>query len=195
MQIRARMSMSVDGYVSTPGGWPALVADPAFVSGSSHGIKDFLVGVEAVVMGRTTFEPALNNERWAWPDLDVFVLASRRPPGTPDHVVLESDPKSLLERMRATNSGGDVHLVGGPATIEAFREIGALDKLEPVLLPILLGEDMRLTSGLSVDAQLSFERERALEGGAVEVVYAVGGSGGLRARDDDWAPASQRRAD
>ena len=31
MQIRARMSMSADGYVTTPGGWPALTADPAFV--------------------------------------------------------------------------------------------------------------------------------------------------------------------
>jgi hypothetical protein len=37
MQIRARMSMSADGYVTTPSGWPALTADPAFVSGQSHG--------------------------------------------------------------------------------------------------------------------------------------------------------------
>jgi hypothetical protein len=38
MRIRARMSMSADGYVSTPTGWPALTADPAFVSGQSYGI-------------------------------------------------------------------------------------------------------------------------------------------------------------
>jgi hypothetical protein len=37
MQIRARMSMSADGYVTTPSGWQALTADPAFVSGQSHG--------------------------------------------------------------------------------------------------------------------------------------------------------------
>ena len=40
MQIRTRMSMSADGYVTTPGGWPALTADPAFVPGQSHGIPD-----------------------------------------------------------------------------------------------------------------------------------------------------------
>jgi hypothetical protein len=50
MQIRARMSTSIDGYVTTPSGWPAL-----------------------------------NNERWWWPDLDVFVLGSQRPEATPDH--------------------------------------------------------------------------------------------------------------
>ena len=39
MQIRSRMSMSADGYVTTPDGWPALTADPAFESGKSHGIR------------------------------------------------------------------------------------------------------------------------------------------------------------
>jgi hypothetical protein len=42
MQIRARMSMTADGYVTTPDGWPALVADPVLVSGQSHGIQEFL---------------------------------------------------------------------------------------------------------------------------------------------------------
>jgi hypothetical protein len=92
MQIRARMSMSADGYVTTPDGWPAQLADPAFVSGESHGIREFLEGCEAALMGRTTFEPALANPRWPWPNLNVFVLASHRPAGTPDEVVTESDP-------------------------------------------------------------------------------------------------------
>ena len=83
MQIRARMSMSADGYVTTPHGWPALTADPAFVSGESHGIREFLEGCEAALMGRTTFEPALGNDRWPWPNLNVFVLGSQRPSGTP----------------------------------------------------------------------------------------------------------------
>src|SRR5436190_19708882 len=117
MQIRARMSMSADGYVTTPSGGPALTADPAFVSGQSHGILEFLEGCEAALMGRTTFEPALTNERWPWPTLNVFVLASQRPAGTPDHVVTDSDPERLLEKLREANRGGDVHLVGGPRTI------------------------------------------------------------------------------
>src|SRR2546430_2190751 len=125
MQIRARMSMSADGYVTTPGGWPSLTADPAFVSGQSHGIREFLDGCEAALMGRTTFEPALTNDRWPWPDLNVFVLCSRRPPGTLGDVVTDSDPARLLGQLRAANQGRDVHLVGGPRTIETFR---ALDR-------------------------------------------------------------------
>lgn len=103
MQIRTRLSMSADGYVTTPDGWPALTADPAFVSGKSHGFPEFVAGCEAALMGRTTFEPALANPRWPWPTLNVFVLASHRPAGTPDHVVTDSDPERLLEKLRKSN--------------------------------------------------------------------------------------------
>jgi dihydrofolate reductase len=193
MQIRARMSMSADGYVTTPSGWPALTADPSFVPGTSHGIREFLADCEAALMGRVTFEPALTNERWPWPTLDVFVLASNRPPGTPDHVVTESNPARLLEKLRAVNSGGDVHLVGGPRTIETFRALGALDKLELLVLPMLFGAGMKLTPSLSPETGLTFERERALPGGSVEIVYAVKEpSDDSAALNADWAPASQR---
>lgn len=175
MQIRARMSMSADGYVTTPSGWPALTADPEFASGKSHGIKEFLEGCEAALMGRTTYEPALGNDRWPWPSLSVFVLASQRPPGTPDHVVVDNDPARLLEKLRSANQGGDVHLVGGPRTIETFRALGALDKLELVVLPLLFGAGLRLTPSLSPDAGLTFEHERALPGGSVEIVYGLSG--------------------
>jgi dihydrofolate reductase len=172
MEIRTRLSISVDGYVTTPDGWPALVADPAFASGESHGFPEFQQTLDAVLMGRTTFEPAIGADRWPWPDLDVFVLGSHRPEGTPDHVVVESDPERLLEQVRAANRGGDVHLVGGPQTIETFRALGALDKLGLLVVPILLGDGMRLTPALSPDAELTLESARALTGGSVELVYA-----------------------
>jgi dihydrofolate reductase len=194
MQIRARMSMSADGYITTPSGWPALTADPTFVSGESHGIREFLEDCEAALMGRSTFEPALNNERWPWPTLNVFVLASDRPAGTPDHVVVDSDPQRLLEKLRSANQGRDVHLVGGPSTIEAFRAIGALDKLELVVLPLLFGGGMQLTPSLSLDTGMTLERQRALPCGSVELVYGVSRrAADVPGREAGWTPASQRK--
>jgi dihydrofolate reductase len=150
MTIRTRLCMSVDGYVATADGRPVQLADPSFVPGQSHGFPEFQARLEAVLMGRTTFEPALGADRWPWPDLDVFVLGSHRPSGTPDHVVVEADAERLLEQVRGANEGGDVHLVGGPRTIETFQSLGALDKLG-----------------------LELETEQALPEGAVEIVYAL----------------------
>jgi dihydrofolate reductase len=177
MQIRTRMCMSADGYVTTPDGWPVQLADPVFSPGRSYGFPEFQKRCDAVLMGRTTFEPAIGAERWPWPGLDVFVLGSHRPAGTPEDVVVDSDPARLLERVRAANRGGDVHLVGGPRTIETFRKLGALDKLGLILLPFLVGEGMRLTPWLGTDIGLTLESEHALEGGGVEIVYAVGERG------------------
>jgi dihydrofolate reductase len=171
MQIRTRMCVSLDGYVTTPDGWPVALADPAW-SPEAYGFIDFQQTLDAVLMGRTTFEPALGADRWPWPGLDVFVLGSQRPAGTPDDVVVEGDPVRLLEHVRAANNGGDVHLVGGPRTIEAYRRLGALDRLGLIVLPILVGGGLQLTPALSTDTRLQLEEQRALPTGAVEVVYA-----------------------
>jgi dihydrofolate reductase len=171
MRIVTRFATSADGYVTTPDGWPAHTADPAFGSGNSYGFPEFQKTLDAVLMGRTTFEPAIGASRWPWPDLDVFVLGSHRPEGTPEDVVVDSDPKALLEQLRAANSGGDVHLVGGPRTIETYRALGAVDRLGLLVVPILLGGGMRLTDAVDPGAGLALESSRELPRGSVELVY------------------------
>ena len=99
------------------------------------------------------------------------MIGSHRPSETPDEVIVEGDPSQLLERLRAANRGGRVHLVGGPRTIETFRALGALDRLGLIILPIMLGAGMRLTPALSPDIGLSLESERRLPGGSLEIVY------------------------
>jgi dihydrofolate reductase len=69
-------------------------------------------------------------------------------------VIVDSDPERLLEKLRAANRGRDVHLVGGPHTIETFRALGALDKLGLIVLPLLFGCGMRLTPTLNPDYDL-----------------------------------------
>jgi dihydrofolate reductase len=66
-----------------------------------------------------------------------------------------------------------VHLVGGPRTVETFRQLGALDELGLLVLPFLLGDGKRLTPTVSTDASLRLTSARPVPGGAVEVVYSV----------------------
>jgi dihydrofolate reductase len=130
--------------------------------------------VSAVLMGRTTFEPALDADRWPWPDLDDFVLASECPARTPERVNVDSDPGRLLDKIRQSGRGGDVHLVGGPRTIETYRALGALDELGLLILPLLMGEGVQLTPSLRTDSGLMLESERALANGSVEINYQLG---------------------
>jgi dihydrofolate reductase len=174
MQIRTHMGVSADGYVATPDGRPTVLSIPSFKPATSHGFPEFIRDCGAVVMGRTTFEPALGAERWPWPDLRVFVLTSRPlPEGTPAHVVACGDPAELVQLMRDADFTGDVHLVGGPSTIRAFAEIGALDRLEIIVFPLLLGDGLSLSAPGTPLSWLELESQRTFEDGSVELSYSL----------------------
>jgi dihydrofolate reductase len=61
-----------------------------------------------------------------------------------DVIVSRGGPAGLLEQLRAARFAGDVHLLGGVRTIQAFRDLGAIDRYELQVLPILLGDGLPL---------------------------------------------------
>jgi hypothetical protein len=67
--------------------------------------------------------------------------------------------------------------VGGPKTIQAFQALGALDTLEIILLPILLGGGIPLTMPGSPNLSLRLLGDRrAFPDGSVELVYSAKGA-------------------
>jgi dihydrofolate reductase len=171
MQIRTRMCTSLDGYISNADGLPVQLSDPQF-DPEAYGFVELQANSDAVLMGHTTLMPALEvADQWPWSDVEVFVLASERPAGTPDAVVIESDPVRLLERVREVNRDGDVHLIGGPTTVETYRQLGAVDEFGLVVLPILAGEGMQLTPAFKAEDRLMLKSVRELPRGAVELLY------------------------
>src|SRR3954471_4961765 len=49
MKVRRRMYRSVEGYVTTPAGWPARLAEPAWAP-ERYGFRDFQAQCDAVLM-------------------------------------------------------------------------------------------------------------------------------------------------
>jgi len=172
MTVFTRMCTSLDGFVTTPDGLPVQLAFDGWDAGAL-GFYDLQSRCAAVLMGRTTLEPALSAPHWPWGHLPVFVLGSRRPEGTPDQVVVDSDPARLLERMRAETGDGDVHLIGGPTMVETVRSLGALDEVRLLVLPILTGEGRRLTPELDLATGLDLEDVRSWPAGVAELRYSV----------------------
>jgi dihydrofolate reductase len=165
------MCTSLDGYISNKDGLPVQLSDPEF-DPEAYGFVELQASCDAVLMGRVTLMPALEvAEQWPWSDVQVFVLGSERPDGTPDDVVVESDPERLLDLVREANDGGDVHLIGGPTTIETYRELGAIDEFGLVVLPIIAGEGMQLSPAIKAGDRLSLKSVRELPRGAVELAY------------------------
>ena len=87
----------------------------------------------------------------------------------------DADLATLAEALRSRDSGGDVHLVGGPQTIRAFSSIGALDQLGVVLVPVLLGTGVPLSPTGAPALPLRLLRaDRVFPDGSAELVYTPG---------------------
>jgi dihydrofolate reductase len=95
---------------------------PSFVPATSHGFPEFISGCDAVVMGRTTFLPALGAPRWPWPGLQVYVLTSRPLPAhAPAGVISCSAAPAVVDLLTAfwANPGAVVTRQRADATASA----------------------------------------------------------------------------
>jgi dihydrofolate reductase len=65
-------------------------------------------------------------------------------------------------------------MLGGPRTVRAFQEIGGLDRLELLVLPVLLGDGLRLTDADTPRSALRLLRsDQTFPDGTTELVYAL----------------------
>jgi dihydrofolate reductase len=171
MRIRTYTFVTLDGYVSTPDGRPVQLLLPGFPGTGAYGLPEFLESTEAVVMGRVTFRPALSAPEWPWSQ-PVFVLTSSAlPEGTPDHVTTAPTASELMERMAAAGISGDVHLVGGPSTMQAFREIGALAEVRLAIVPLIQGGGLPLAPTGIEPLSLTLQSKRTFPDGVIEACY------------------------
>lgn len=104
------------------------------------------------------------------------MLTSRPLPAEtpPDVTAVRDGPAGLVQQLRSRGSDGDVHLVGGPQTIRAFAGLGALDRLEILVLPILLGDGISLSPPGAPQARLRLLRAgRTFPDGTIELIYTT----------------------
>jgi dihydrofolate reductase len=175
MAIIVHHAVSLDGYSADAGGLPAILEAPGFDHGaSSHGIPEFMAGCDAVVMGRTTFEPAVTNPWWPWPNLDVLVLTSRPLPDKefPTRVTAHASPNDVVDVLRRRGYAKNVEVLGGPSTIGALLDLGAVDQLRILVVPTLLGAGKRFAWG-GRKTPLQLNRHTVYDGGTVAMNYTV----------------------
>src|SRR5213076_691861 len=65
---------SVDGFIARPNGELDFLPE----GGEPHGYDEFIASVDAIVIGRKTFETVLAFQAWPYGDKRVVVLSSRR---------------------------------------------------------------------------------------------------------------------
>lgn len=171
-QIRGYIAASLDGYVATPDGGVDWLKP---FQGYDYGYDRFTAEIGTVAMGRVTYDHALGfGVGWPYPGKRGIVVTSRPLESPPEGVEAWRDGvAALVPRLRAAQ-GGDVWIVGGPALQSAFIELGALDRLELFVVPVLLGDGVPLFAKSGRRHALTLTAAESLPGGMVRLDYRFG---------------------
>lgn len=165
------IGVSLDGFIARPDGdltW-LTQRDLPF---EETGYEDFVSGMDALIMGRSTYEIVAALEEWPYTK-PVFVLSTTLDPSTieRDDVTVHRNIDAALEAF--AEAGFTNAYVDGGATIQNFLRLGLIDSLILSYAPVLIGSGARLFGELVTDVDLEFVYTKTLPAGFVQTKYLV----------------------
>ncbi|MGL4317083.1 MAG: dihydrofolate reductase family protein [Pseudomonas sp.] len=166
------VAASLDGYIARPDGrvdWlEALQA-----SGADHGYSAFYDGIDALLMGRMTFDTLQSFDGpWPYAGKPCTVLTRNPLEQLPDGVSMRHCTPAEALADFAEQGHRRVWLVGGGSLAGNCFAAGLLDELVVSLVPYLLGAGIPLFS-TGLERQLTLHEQRSFASGVVQLHYHV----------------------
>jgi dihydrofolate reductase len=172
MKLSVFIGTSVDGFIARPNG--ALDFLPPG-GGEEHGYQAFMASVDALVIGRKTYDTVLSFAGWPYGAKPVFVLSTRgRVPAAPAGAVVErlsGSPSKIVAELR--DRGINHAYVDGGITIQQFLRAGLIQRLIITRVPVLIGEGVPLFGPTGRDILLRPVATRQYSSGLVQTEYEV----------------------
>jgi dihydrofolate reductase len=171
MKASVFIATSLDGFIAREdGGLDWLPEDP-----EPHGYDEFIATVDALVIGRKTFEIVLAFDAWPYGKKSVIVLSSRPSEVVaPEGAVCEAMAGTPQEIVARLAERGLKHLyIDGGVTIQGFLEAGLIQRLIITRIPVLLGSGIPLFGHLSHDIRLEHIATRPYPSGMVQSEYVI----------------------
>lgn len=163
------VGMSLDGFIARgSGAYDFLPAG----GGEPHGYDEFMATVDALLIGRKTFESVLKLDSWPYGVNPVFVLSTRTPAPAPSEAIVEhisGDPPDIVTQLEAR--GIRQIYVDGGITIQKFLRAGLIQRLIITRVPVLIGQGIPLFGPLSGDISLRHIATRSFRSGLVQSEY------------------------
>jgi dihydrofolate reductase len=162
---------SLDGFIARSNG----SFDFLFPAGAEpHGYDEFMATIDALVIGRNTFEVVLKLPSWPYGERPVFVLSSRSLTPVPPGAVVERISGAPSEIVSQLAARGIRHIyVDGGITIQQFLRAGLVQRLTITRVPVLIGNGIPLFGMTQRDILLRHVATRHYATGLVQSEYEV----------------------
>jgi dihydrofolate reductase len=169
-QVHVYIAVSLDGFIARDDGGLDWL-EPMQVEGQDYGYAQFFAGIDALVLGRNTYDSVLSFPQWPFEGKRVVVLTHR--PVAPDHgeTVHAGPLATLLQELAKTGVQG-VYLDGGQAIRQGLRE-RLVDSITLNVVPVLLGRGRPLFDASVPLSHWQLESSRAYASGLVQNRYRL----------------------
>ncbi len=157
--VTAGTTMSLDGFVADRSGSVGPLYPDFEAMHDTQAMRSAVANTGAVVMGRRTFAMADPDSYVGTYEFQVpiFVLTHAPPAVAPKQdermtfTFVTDGVESAIRQATAAAGEKDVQVVGGPNVIGQLLRAGLVDELSIDLMPVLLGDGLRLFNDESLE--------------------------------------------
>ena len=162
------VAASLDGYIADAGGGVGWLPEG---DASGYGYDDFYAGVDALVMGRRTYDQVLEFGEWPYSGKPAYVFTSHPPDDNPYGLeFVGGSPAEFVDSVAAIYSG-TLWLVGGGNLADQFRRAGLIDEYWVFVIPVILGRGVPLFDGDAPPTALQLDEAKPFDDGVVMLRY------------------------
>ncbi|GAB4046622.1 dihydrofolate reductase family protein [Spirosoma litoris] len=169
--IILNLAVSLDGYIEGPNG----EYDWCFTD-QDYGMTDFLARIDALFMGRKTYELLTNPDEpasnYSFPDYQRCVFSNTLQEVESGFELIRGDMKTQVSELKS-QPGKDIWLFGGADLTAAFLEEGLVDELLLAIHPIILGGGKPLFTKIKERINLTLINSKTYSSGLVSVSYKL----------------------
>jgi dihydrofolate reductase len=167
----AFLGMSLDGFIAGPNDeldWLERGGGPP----EDHGYTEFFASVDALLIGRRTWEVVSRFPAWPYQAKRVFVLSRRPAEARHGERFLEGAPARVIAALGDAGVGR-VYVDGGQVVCQVLAA-GLLDELTVSILPVVIGRGIRLFEDAGPERWLHLASSRVFGSGMVQLRYVAG---------------------
>lgn len=166
------IATSIDGYIATNDGDIEWLNEQENPNNSDYGYAEFIQNIDALVMGRHSFEKVRTFGEWSYTKM-VFVLSTKLGE-VPDDLIgkvefISGTPNEILSTI---NSKGFNNLyIDGGLVIQSFLAEDLIDELIVTRIPILLGSGIPLFGELAEPLRFTHKNTEVYDNELVKSHY------------------------
>ena len=172
------LGMSVDGFIARLDGdlsWLTGGAEPDGPpddgAGGDFGFAEFVSGIDALLMGRATYDVIAPFAEWPYQGRPVHVLSTTLDEGDSRVAAVH---RSFDEAVAALDAAGYRRVyVDGGRTVHTALRAGLVADLTLSRVPVLIGTGHTPFGELAADIALEHVRTQTFPGGMVQSTYRV----------------------